>query len=169
MLPLSQAFAFCNKLTTGNPKTIKHFSFLCCSSHYLRQIRPKPSSQPIQAFDQAREHSLKRESITVELVTICTGLDSIIQITTNLLIWQHQNNKNRMTICTMILPLLHPLLSLFDNFINYKYIRNGSDLLCESPGLVVMGLDSSSKGHEFKYRHHILDGHFFTYLFVVNL
>ena len=37
-----------------------------------------------------------------------------------------------------------------------------------SPGLVVMGGDSYSKGREFKSRHHILDGHFFTYLFVVK-
>ena len=33
-----------------------------------------------------------------------------------------------------------------------------------SPGLVVMGGDSCSKGHEFESRHRILDGHFFTYL-----
>ena len=32
-----------------------------------------------------------------------------------------------------------------------------------SPGLVVMGSDSHSKGHGFKSQHHILDGHFFTY------
>ena len=31
-----------------------------------------------------------------------------------------------------------------------------------------MGGDSCSKGREFKSRHHILDGHFFTYLFVVK-
>ena len=35
-------------------------------------------------------------------------------------------------------------------------------------GLVVMGGDSCAKGLEFKSRHHILDGHFFTYLFVVK-
>ena len=34
-----------------------------------------------------------------------------------------------------------------------------------SPGLVVMGGDSCSKGHEFESQHHILDGHFsHTYL-----
>ena len=33
-----------------------------------------------------------------------------------------------------------------------------------SPGLVVMGLDSCSKCCEFKYRHCILDGHFFTFI-----
>ena len=38
----------------------------------------------------------------------------------------------------------------------------------ESPGLVVMGGDSCSKGHEFESRHCILDGHFFTYIFVVK-
>ena len=31
-----------------------------------------------------------------------------------------------------------------------------------SPGLVVMGRDSRSKGHGFKSQHRILDGHFFT-------
>ena len=36
------------------------------------------------------------------------------------------------------------------------------------PGLVVMGGGSCSKGCEFESRHHIQDGHFFTYLFVVN-
>ena len=35
-----------------------------------------------------------------------------------------------------------------------------------SPGLVVMGGDSCSKGRDFKSRHCILDGHFFTYFFV---
>ena len=38
-----------------------------------------------------------------------------------------------------------------------------------SPGLVVMGVDSCSKGREFKSWHHILDGHLFTYIFVVKL
>ena len=36
------------------------------------------------------------------------------------------------------------------------------------PGLVVMGGDSRSKGREFESWHRILDGHFFTYLFVVR-
>ena len=31
-----------------------------------------------------------------------------------------------------------------------------------SPGLVVMGDDSSLRGHEFKSRQRILDGYFFT-------
>ena len=35
-------------------------------------------------------------------------------------------------------------------------------------GLVVIGGGSCSKGHEFKSRYHILDGHFFTYKFVVR-
>ena len=30
-----------------------------------------------------------------------------------------------------------------------------------SPGLMVMGGDSCSKGRGFESRHHILDGHFF--------
>ena len=30
------------------------------------------------------------------------------------------------------------------------------------------GGDSSSKGHAFESQHHILHGHFFTYLFVVK-
>ena len=36
-----------------------------------------------------------------------------------------------------------------------------------SPGLVVMGGDSCSKGHEFESWHRILDGHF-SHLFVVK-
>ena len=37
-----------------------------------------------------------------------------------------------------------------------------------SPGLVLMGRDSRSKGHGFKSRHRILDGHFFTYICCKN-
>ena len=38
-----------------------------------------------------------------------------------------------------------------------------------SPGLVVMGGDSCSKGHEFKSRHRILDAHFsHRYVFEVK-
>ena len=37
-----------------------------------------------------------------------------------------------------------------------------------SPGLVVMGGDSCCKGHEFESWQHILDGHFFTYVFLVT-
>ena len=37
-----------------------------------------------------------------------------------------------------------------------------------SPGLVVMGGGSCSKGREFESQHRILDGHFFTYIFVVK-
>ena len=33
---------------------------------------------------------------------------------------------------------------------------------------MVMGRDSRSKGHEFKSRHCILDGHFFTYICCKN-
>ena len=35
-----------------------------------------------------------------------------------------------------------------------------------SPGLVVMVDDSCSEGHGFESWHHILDGHFFTYIYV---
>ena len=38
-----------------------------------------------------------------------------------------------------------------------------------SPGLVVMGGDSLSKGCGFESRHRILDGHFFTYICCKNL
>ena len=37
-----------------------------------------------------------------------------------------------------------------------------------SPGLMVMGGDSCSKGRGFESRHHILDGHF-SHLFVVKI
>ena len=40
------------------------------------------------------------------------------------------------------------------------------DYLGASPGLVVMGGDSCSKGREFESRQRTLDGHFFTYLFI---
>ena len=37
-----------------------------------------------------------------------------------------------------------------------------------SPGLVIMGGDSCSEGHEFKFQLHILDGHL-SHLFVVRI
>ena len=37
-----------------------------------------------------------------------------------------------------------------------------------SPGLVVMGSDSHSKGRGFESRHRILDGHF-SHIFVVKI
>ena len=36
------------------------------------------------------------------------------------------------------------------------------------PGLVVMGGDKGFKGHEFESPHCILDGHFFSYVFVLK-
>ena len=33
---------------------------------------------------------------------------------------------------------------------------------------MVIGGDSCYKGCEYEYRHHVLDGHFFTYVFVVK-
>ena len=51
-----------------------------------------------------------------------------------------------------------------------KYLTwQGADHIKKySSGLVVMGGDSCSKGHVFNSQHHILDGHFFSYLFVVK-
>ena len=37
-----------------------------------------------------------------------------------------------------------------------------------SPGLVVLGDDSCSKGRGFESRHHILDGHVFTFICCKN-
>ena len=37
-----------------------------------------------------------------------------------------------------------------------------------SPGLLVMGRDSHSEGHGFKFWHNILDGHF-SQIFVVKI
>ena len=37
-----------------------------------------------------------------------------------------------------------------------------------SPGLMVMGGDSCSKGREFESQHRILDGHFFTFICCKN-
>ena len=47
------------------------------------------------------------------------------------------------------------------------YVRTHYDTktsLNKSPGLVVMGGDSCSKGCEFEFRHCLLDGHFHIYL-----
>ena len=45
-----------------------------------------------------------------------------------------------------------------------KTKHNISLLQGGSPGLVVMGGDSCSKGRQFESRHRILDGHFFTFV-----
>ena len=34
----------------------------------------------------------------------------------------------------------------------------------KNTGLVVMGVDSCSKGHGFESQHHILNGHYFTFI-----
>ena len=49
-------------------------------------------------------------------------------------------------------------------------LKSDSDLLVhkQSPGLVVMGRDSRSKGRGFDSRRRILDGHF-SHLFVVKI
>ena len=48
-------------------------------------------------------------------------------------------------------------------------IYNRRGFIRFATGVVVMGGDSCSKGREFKSWHHILDGHLFTYIFVVKL
>ena len=53
-----------------------------------------------------------------------------------------------------------------------NYFKNGNKLekgRGGSPGLVVMGGDSRSEVCGFESRHHILDGHFFTYICCKNL
>ena len=49
-----------------------------------------------------------------------------------------------------------------------KYENKEKKPLGGSPGLVVMGGHSCAKGCEFKSRHHILDGHFFTFICCKN-
>ena len=48
-------------------------------------------------------------------------------------------------------------------------LTTGSAKQPNNCGLVVIGGDSCSEGREFKSRHRILDGHFFTYIFVVKI
>ena len=55
------------------------------------------------------------------------------------------------------------LLSTF----NQIFYTTNCKLQSRSPGLVVMGGDSRSKGCEFESGPPILDGYFFTYLFVM--
>ena len=53
--------------------------------------------------------------------------------------------------------------------LHYFVLRSlAKNKMVESPGLVVTGVDSFSKGHGFKSRHRILDGHFFTYICCKN-
>ena len=55
------------------------------------------------------------------------------------------------------------------NFLfRHKTKHNISLLQGGSPGLVVMGGDSCSKGRQFESRHRILDGHFFTFVCCKN-
>ena len=83
---------------------------------------------------------------------------------------------NSRNILTRILPsgrlLRHKLQSKLDHW-QYWPMVNQLWLVIKgnmggSPGLVVMGGHSCSKGSEFESLHHILDGHFFTYLFDVK-
>ena len=54
----------------------------------------------------------------------------------------------------------------------YSFLSNMASttfqLLGGSPGLVVMGDDSCSRGCEFESRRRILDGHFFTFICCKN-
>ena len=46
-----------------------------------------------------------------------------------------------------------------------KTILNLLSIWLVSPALVVMGGESCSEGRGLKSQHHILDGHFFTYIY----
>ena len=63
------------------------------------------------------------------------------------------------------------VLPLTESTRPYEIVRAAKKSLfgLGSPGLVVMGGDSFSKGREFESQCHILDGHIFTYVFVVKL
>ena len=65
-----------------------------------------------------------------------------------------------------LLQLFSLLLNfIFDVFccgINLIFLQTKQAIWGGSPGLVVMGGDSCSEGHEFKSQHHILDGHLFV-------
>ena len=93
------------------------------------------------------------------------------------------SHLNRLTKTTIVhVPLPQPTLGMKVGMPTMYSISTGSHSfapLCTtenqsskyeswSPGLVVMGGDKCSKGREFESQHHILDGHFFTYLFVVK-
>ena len=60
------------------------------------------------------------------------------------------------------IPALQMLLQL-------KFLRFHHCSKQKGPVLVVMEGDSCSKGSEFESQHHIMDGHFFTYLFAEKI
>ena len=60
------------------------------------------------------------------------------------------------------IPALQMLLQL-------KFLRFHHYSKQKGPVLVVMEGDSCSKGSEFESQHHIMDGHFFPYLFAVKI
>ena len=64
--------------------------------------------------------------------------------------------------CECLWTILNAICFVFANHL-LRYEKMG-----RNPGFVVMRWDSCSKGHEFEFRHHILDGHFFTNVFVVK-
>ena len=74
--------------------------------------------------------------------------------------------SNDEIVCTS----LHYSVGLLNHAIVIIFFLQANIYRCEgrSPGLVVMGGDSRSKGHGFESRHHILDGHF-SHWFVVKI
>ena len=71
----------------------------------------------------------------------------------NLEIWSHWRKSDRVA----------TYLSCFT-----RRCGNGKTRLGGSPGLVIMGDGSCSRGHGFESRHHLLDGHFFTFICCKN-
>ena len=67
-------------------------------------------------------------------------------------------------------PIFISSAQMFTTLTNQWLIkqRASNNWMGVSPGLVVMGGDSCSKGREFESGHHIMDGHF-SHLFVVKI
>ena len=62
-----------------------------------------------------------------------------------------------------LLPMLYKTL-----YLTRLWQTPNKGFLGGSPGLVVMKWDSCSEGHGFESQHHILDGHFFTFICCKN-
>ena len=74
--------------------------------------------------------------------------------------------RSQLSECLLLKPGIRDSYPVMSNLISTVYFMEKSQIKKKSPGLVVMGADSCSKGCGFKSQHRIFDGHF-SHLFVV--
>ena len=79
----------------------------------------------------------------------------------------HKKTLRRLSHTFVFLPFIENLKDR--SFYFFAFLSHTHNyMLGGSPGLVVMGGDSCSKGREFESLRHILDGHFFAFICCKN-